>query len=758
MSKVAALKKKAADLEKKAPEKAIPVYVELLEEMEKSPNEMDVALFNRVGDLMAKAGDTAQAVDFYERAVDHYLEGGFFNNAIALCSKILRSSPGRATVYYKLGKISAQKGFKADAKKNFLEYADRMQKAGKVDEAFRALGEFADLVPDETDVRLMLADQLLKAGKQKEAIEQLQILHEQLDREGKTAEAEAAAGRLKAIDASIEPRVGGASEGEAKSSGGGGDLVFLDLGDTPQAKNQRLSMAKRLTSQGKAVADTPAAAPKAAAPAKPAAPPAKPAAPPPKPAAPPVAKAPPPPPPEPEPVPEPVEEPADSGQLLGLESTSLGSGDDVAIGGGLEIESTSLAEPAVTDTEGPALDFIMPGSGEPAAEEASAELPMIDGTLDLSVPDATPADIAEVTLDLAMDSPTTSRPSQLMSAKSIDTLQAAVDGAPDDWNARRELAEAMLEDGNRDGGIRELEIAMLGYERSNDLHSAMSVADEIVRIDPSSVKHHQKRVEYAYRANDKPQLVEGYLALADALFRNGQVDKSRSIYQRVLELSPDDIRAQAAISTMPEPAAAPPAEKKPAAGKAAPPAAAGRPTPVADDAFINLGDMLRDEEGPKDTRMVVAEEEPTGNEEADFADMLKKFKQGVAENVEAEDYQSHYDLGVAFKEMGLVDEAIAEFQKALRGPANRTRTYEAIGNCFIEKGQPAMAATILGRALAEKGMSDDQLVGVLYLLGRANEATGKTEEAMAMYQRVFVVDIQFQDVADRLSALENAAR
>jgi hypothetical protein len=47
---------------------------------------------------------------------------------------------------------------------------------------------------------------------------------------------------------------------------------------------------------------------------------------------------------------------------------------------------------------------------------------------------------------------------------------------------------------------------------------------------------------------------------------------------------------------------------------------------------------------------------------------------------------------------------------------------------------------------------------VLYLLGRANEATGKSEDAMAFYQRVFVVDIQFQDVADRLSALENAAR
>jgi tetratricopeptide (TPR) repeat protein len=745
MSKIVALKKKAADLEKKSPEKALPVYVELLAEMEKEPTELDVALYNRVGDLMAKAGSVAEAVDYYEKAVDAYTEGGFFNNAIALCSKILRSSPGRATVYYKLGKISAKKGFKADAKKNFLEYADRMQKSGKVDEAFRALGEFADLVPDDTDVRLMLSDQMLKAGKKKEAIEHLQVLHQQFDREGNTSEAQATAARLKAIDPSIEPRAAG--EEQAAAPSGGDDLVFLDLGDSPQAQNQRLSMAKRLSTHGlKAIVDepkkTPAPAPAVPKPAPPVAKAAPPAPPAPKPAPPPVAKAPPPPP--------PVEEeaPAEIG-MLEIETTSMATGDQPAImdSGALEIESTSLAEPEVPADTG-TLDFIMPGTDEPAAAEPAAEVEAEVPLLDLNEPM-----VAEVSLDEGVE--VIALPS--MEMKSVESLSAAVKSAPDDWSAHRELAEALLDKGDRDAGLRELDIAMLGFEKANDLASAMSVVDEIVRIDSASVKHHQKRVEYAFRANDRPQLVEAYLALADALFRNGQVDKSRSIYQRVLELSPDDIRAQAAISTMPEPTPPATTDKKTPPGKAAP-AAVGRPTPVADDSFINLGDFLREDEGPKDTRMKVQEEEPTGNEEADFADMLKKFKQGVAENVEAEDYQSHYDLGVAFKEMGLMDEAIAEFQKALRGPQNRVRTYEAIGNCFIEKNQHSMAATILGRALAEKGLSDEQLVGVLYLLGRANEAQGKAEDAMAYYQRVFVVDIQFQDVADRLSALENAAR
>ena len=108
--------------------------------------------------------------------------------------------------------------------------------------------------------------------------------------------------------------------------------------------------------------------------------------------------------------------------------------------------------------------------------------------------------------------------------------------------------------------------------------------------------------------------------------------------------------------------------------------------------------------------------------------------------------------------MGLVDEAVAEFQKALRGPEHRVRTYEALGHCFIEKGQPQIAATILSRALSEKGYTDDMLVGVLYLLGDASEALQKWSDAIGYYERVFAVDIQFRDVGDRLMALERAAK
>ena len=87
MPDVAKLKKKAAELElKKQFDKALAVYAEILDSYQGSDLEMDVALFNRVGDLHLKQGNVADAVDCYEKAVDHYVETGFYNNAIALCN------------------------------------------------------------------------------------------------------------------------------------------------------------------------------------------------------------------------------------------------------------------------------------------------------------------------------------------------------------------------------------------------------------------------------------------------------------------------------------------------------------------------------------------------------------------------------------------------------------------------------------------------------------------------------------------------
>jgi tetratricopeptide (TPR) repeat protein len=193
------------------------------------------------------------------------------------------------------------------------------------------------------------------------------------------------------------------------------------------------------------------------------------------------------------------------------------------------------------------------------------------------------------------------------------------------------------------------------------------------------------------------------------------------------------------------------------AGEAPPKPPAPPPSPRAAataDAFIDLGSMIIDEGGPRDTRMRIDRADPKGqDEQKEFQEILEQFKRGIEQNLDAEDYEAHYDLGVAFKEMGLLDEAIAEFQKALRSPEGRLRTSEALGICFYDKGQFGISETVLRRAVEGVEGGDEAKIGLLYWLGRAAEAQGKEMEAITSYERALAVDIRFMDLSDRMHRL-----
>jgi hypothetical protein len=75
----------------------------------------------------------------------------------------------------------------------------------------------------------------------------------------------------------------------------------------------------------------------------------------------------------------------------------------------------------------------------------------------------------------------------------------------------------------------------------------------------------------------------------------------------------------------------------------------------------------------------------------------------------------------------------------------------------VDKRQYEVSVTVLQRALREPGFEDERGLGVLYLLGFANERMARNAEAARYYQRVFAVDIHFRDIADRLSAVAQAA-
>jgi tetratricopeptide (TPR) repeat protein len=169
--------------------------------------------------------------------------------------------------------------------------------------------------------------------------------------------------------------------------------------------------------------------------------------------------------------------------------------------------------------------------------------------------------------------------------------------------------------------------------------------------------------------------------------------------------------------------------------------------------------MILDEAGPRDTRMRIDRREPQGDDEQrEFQEILEQFKRGIDENLDTDDYEAHYDLGVAFKEMGLLDEAIAEFQKALRAPDGRLRTSEALGIAFYDKRQFAVSEAVLRRAVDGVEGGDEAKIGLIYWLGRALEAQGKDQDAITSYERAMAVDIRFMDLGERVHRLAAGRR
>jgi tetratricopeptide (TPR) repeat protein len=193
----------------------------------------------------------------------------------------------------------------------------------------------------------------------------------------------------------------------------------------------------------------------------------------------------------------------------------------------------------------------------------------------------------------------------------------------------------------------------------------------------------------------------------------------------------------------------------------APPPRTGVPPRTPPDGAPSIVDRLDPSQGRPDDQFVDLSQWLKDNTAAarpveDFNDMLSQFKEGVAANLSEEDAGSHYDLGVAYKEMGLLSEAIAEFQKSLRTPAFKARSYEAVGQAFFEQKRYDLAITSLQRALREPDLTEEELVGVLYLLGYSMEAQGNNTEATRYYRRVVAVDVKFRDALTRLNALQSA--
>ena len=515
--------------------KAIEVYLKAIQQIESgAETSPDLSLYNRVGDLYLKINDTAAAVRSYERAVDLYADQGFFNNAIALCGKILRVNPGRTQTYLKLAQLHARKNVVIEAKRNLIEFLERMNALGQLDMAFQSVKEFADQFSGSQEIRMMLVELLRAASREEEALEQLAKIAGDLEARGATPapgrpagesqgsaphDRRTAAGRAPAQPwRSHLPRYGVRRAGRAGRAGrtGAAAAPAADLPLIVEARHRKVSSRPSSTRsrRRRRRRATPTAA-------------------------------------------EPVS---------GLEqviAADLGS-NGVAAVPGLELEV-----PDGDEFDGAPLEEI------DQAELGEVETQPVDGLIDVTGDDldlalaATEVDFpaaAEPDADLDLDfvdeeaaaEPTAGLPliepvSAAPSAEELIELEDRIVDDPENPDLHRELADRLLLVGDLARAAEELRLSLQGYERTEDWAGASGIADRLVALEPDAILHHQKRVELAFRTGERAPLLEAYLALGDALARAGATEKALAVYGRVHEHDPTNARATTAIAALTAP-------------------------------------------------------------------------------------------------------------------------------------------------------------------------------------------------------------
>ncbi len=323
---------------------------------------------------------------------------------------------------------------------------------------------------------------------------------------------------------------------------------------------------------------------------------------------------------------------------------------------------------------------------------------------------------------------------------------------------------------------------------------------------PSAVEETHEGVELSGDLEASEESVDDLLDEANFYLQNGMIDEARVIYEKVLALHPqrEDIAKQLeeiAGNGMKE--AAPPDEISKIFSEVAeeilddeqesvslegqeetvPLDAAEtqetKPVSAPSDDFSSFAEELQQEMDLSVSDIMPQSEEvpETADETDDFSSELRReveesiasdghlfdesdvmeifseFREGVRRELGDEDHETHYNLGIAYLEMGLLDEAREEFSIAGHNPKRLMDCITMVGLCYIQKGEFQKALTELEKGLVEEGRTEDEYIGVRYEIVKVCEQLGDLVRARQELLRIYEANPRYRDVARKLNDL-----
>lgn len=258
--------------------------------------------------------------------------------------------------------------------------------------------------------------------------------------------------------------------------------------------------------------------------------------------------------------------------------------------------------------------------------------------------------------------------------KTIKEYQRILDKDPNDIKTRIKLGDLYLRRGNLDKAVKEyFKIGEHYITEELDL-KAIAMFKRILVLNPG--------------------MIDSYYKLADLYYKRGLFGEARLQYHKVLEIDPKDKKAQDGLQMLERKAAKSSAPEK---------------------------RVFEDSSREKD---------PVWNA------ILQELQRQLSAQLREDDYQTHYHLGIAFKEMGLLQKAIEEFKIALADPDLEFYGYLMLGMCYREMGNYDEAIEYLKKGLKIKPLITKQYEDIYYQLGLTFEESGQAKDALEAFNKV----------------------
>jgi tetratricopeptide (TPR) repeat protein len=327
--------------------------------------------------------------------------------------------------------------------------------------------------------------------------------------------------------------------------------------------------------------------------------------------------------------------------------------------------------------------------------------------------------------------------------KASQKLVALARLAPENLEVRQKLRDINWRRGDRQGWVREQYLIARMFLSAGKTDDALHVYQAILEVAPDEEDALRSASELQSRgvtSDEKPSTAMAATGLefangireVDQLMLGGDTGEAISILLRLQELYPDETEITSRLARLGW------------VGTEAPDLAGEEDF---SDFKTELGEL------DFDVSSSIAGFEAVEVSELD--DIVREFKSGVAEKLDDSDYTTHYDLGVAYKEMGLLEESLHEFQKAARYTEKAKNAYTSMAMIYRETGQVKEARSALRLALEVPLNGPEDRAAILYEIGVLAEDEGDWAGAVSAFEKAAAISPALRDVAQRVQSAKS---